>query len=52
LQFLFSAYSVFRVLKIERSASPFDDATPHRITIQASYDNSKEAEDVPSAPWY
>ena len=41
------------VLECKWSDNPYDDDTPHQITIQACKDNTKpETENVPSAPWY
>jgi len=51
-EFLFSAYSAFRVVSVKESTDPMNDKRPHEITIQACADNSDESEDVPSAPWY
>ena len=51
-EFLFSTYSCFRVLECTLSDNPYDEDTPHQITIEACKDNSKEPENVPSAPWY
>ena len=51
-EFLFSAYSVFRVQSVQWSETPERSATPHTITILASPDNSEEPEDVPTAPWH
>ena len=53
-EFLFSAYSTFQVLKYEEPASGdgSDRDDPIKITIAAHHDNSKVAEDVPSAPWH
>ena len=51
-EFLFSAYSTFRVLGVTPSADPANASTPWQITIEAATDNSKNPEDVPSAPWY
>ena len=51
-EFLFSAYSVFRVQSVQWSETPERSSTPHQITILASPDNSEEPEDVPTAPWH
>jgi len=51
-EFLFSAYSVFRVQSVQWSETPERSATPHEITILASPDNAEEPEDVPTAPWH
>ena len=51
-EFLFSAYSVFRVQSVQWSESPERSATPHVITVLASPDNAEEPEDVPTAPWH
>ena len=51
-EFLFSAYSVFRVHSVQWSDSPERCATPHKITLLASPDNAEEPEDVPTAPWH
>eukprot|EP00940_MAST-03C_sp_MAST-3C-sp2_P000913 g913.t1 len=50
-EYLFSAYSAFKVLKVERSADPTDYTTPHKITIEAAFDNSRIPESVPTSPW-
>ena len=51
-EFLFSAYSAFRVKSVRWSDTPERDSTPHEITILASHDNQEEPEDVPTAPWH
>ena len=45
-EFLFSAYSAFRVLEVDTSNSAFA-----KITIEAAHDNKNVSGDVPSAPW-
>ena len=45
-EFLFSAYSAFQVLEVDRS-----DPSVTIITIEACRDNKDVSEDVPSAPW-
>ena len=44
-EFLFPPYSVFCVLRLERS--------PHHLTVelQAAVDNKLEPEELPLAPW-
>ena len=51
-EFLFSAYSAFRVLKIEPSSNPLWSDAPTKITILACVDNKEVPEDVPTAPWH
>ena len=51
LEFLFTAYSVFTVVKTTWSADPTDAATPHKIVIKAAVNNKDEPEDLPLAPW-
>ena len=51
-EFLFSAYSAFRVLKVKESDNPYKETTPHEIFIEACRDNTEVPENVPSAPWY
>jgi len=50
-EYLFSAYSAFKVIKVEVSATPENWMTPHKITLYAAPDNSTISEDVPTAPW-
>jgi len=45
-EFLFSAYSAFRVLEVDKSGQTI------QIVIEAAIDNKAVARDVPSAPWY
>ena len=45
-EFLFSAYSAFKVLSVDRS-----NASLTKITLEAARDNKDVPEDVPSAPW-
>ena len=51
-EFLFSAYSCFKVLECKLSANPTKSDSPHEIIIEACTDNSEEPQNVPSAPWY
>ena len=51
-EFLFSAYSCFKVLECKLSDDPSKHSSPHRITIEACADNREEPKNVPSAPWY
>ena len=51
-EFLFSAYSCFKVLAVKPSPNPKNSETPHEIVIEACVDNSEMPENVPSAPWY
>jgi hypothetical protein len=51
-EFLFSAYSAFRVKSVRWSKTPERNSKPHEITILASHDNQEELEDVPTAPWH
>lgn len=51
-EFLFSAYSAFRVHSVKRSSKPTNMNFPHEITIVACLDNQDEDQDVPSAPWH
>jgi hypothetical protein len=48
-EYLFTAYSVFTVRRVEWSA---DATTLSRIELEAALDNSVEDEDLPLAPWY
>jgi hypothetical protein len=50
-EFLFSAYSAFKVVRVHWSATPQDKAHPHEITLRAEPDNRTVSEDVPIAPW-
>ena len=54
-EYLFSAFSVFRVVKISPSPTPTNPATPHEITIFAETDNTQfpttEDVDLELAPW-
>jgi hypothetical protein len=50
-EYLFQAFSVFTVLEVDWKAAPTTQS-PHQITLMAAQDNSKEAEDLPLAPWY
>ena len=52
VEFLFSAYSVFRVKSVKWSPDPNRISSPHEITIVASHDNAEESEDLPTAPWH
>jgi len=51
-EFLFSAYSAFRVKSVERSDHATSASESHEITLVACNDNQLEDEDVPTAPWY
>ena len=51
-EFLFSAYSAFKVESVEISPTPTRSATPHTITIIACADNKEISTDVPTAPWH
>ena len=51
-EFLFAAYSAFRVESVERTENPTDERTPHVVTLIAAYDNQRVSEDVPTAPWH
>jgi serine/threonine protein kinase len=52
-EYLFSAYSAFRVVSVEPSKEdPTNYTTPHRITIKACIDNKHESEDCPTSPWH
>jgi hypothetical protein len=51
-EYLFSAYSVFYVDKVDISSNPTLYDEPHKITLRAHYDNKRETEDCPSAPWH
>ena len=53
-EFLFSAYSAFKVVEFRPPASGDgrDRNDPFRITLEAHYDNSMAPENVPSAPWH
>ena len=51
-EFLFSAYSVFRVQSVQWSESHEFSASPHKITLLASPGNAVEPEDMPTAPWH
>jgi len=53
-EFLFSAYSAFRVLEYKepQKGNGSDLADPIKVTILAHDDNYKAPEDVPSAPWH
>ncbi len=48
-EYLFTAYSVFTVRRVEWSA---DAARLSCIELEAALDNSVEDEDLPLAPWY
>jgi hypothetical protein len=50
-EFLFSAYSAFRVHSVCRSKHAASAARPHEIVLVACADNSTEDEDVPTCPW-
>eukprot|EP00940_MAST-03C_sp_MAST-3C-sp2_P001689 g1689.t1 len=50
-EYLFSAYSAFKVVKVEESSTPENWTTPHKITLKAAPDNSLIDENVPTAPW-
>eukprot|EP00939_MAST-03C_sp_MAST-3C-sp1_P002964 g2964.t1 len=50
-EYLFSAFSAFRVLKVEKSPRPCRVATPHKITLLAVPDNLSIGGGVPTAPW-
>ena len=49
-EYLFAAFSIFRVVGVSWSPTPQNPATPHEITIRAAHDNSIESEDLPLAP--
>jgi hypothetical protein len=51
-EFLFSAYSAFRVDRVHWSPTPRDKQRPHEITLYALPDNKETSEDLPLAPWY
>ena len=51
-EFLFSAFSAFRVHSVKISEHPTSTSYPHEITLVACADNRTEAENAPSAPWY
>jgi len=50
-EYLFSAYSAFKVIQVIESDDPTDYDTPHEIIIEATYDNARVPESVPTAPW-
>ena len=50
-EFLFSAYSAFRVHSVKRSKHPKSSAEPHEITLVACVDNKIVEENAPTAPW-
>ena len=54
VEFLFSAYSAFEVVRVHWSPTPQDKARPHEITLRAAPDNKDDAnfgEGLPLAPW-
>ena len=51
-EFLFAAWSAFRVKSINWSNNPTRRTSPHEITIVACPDNRDVSEDVPTAPWH
>ena len=51
-EFLFSAFSAFRVHSVKRSSKPTSAARPHEIILVACYDNADELQDAPTAPWH
>ena len=52
-EFLFSAYSAFRVLSVVASSGdPTQTNKPHQIFLEACADNQLVPEDVPTAPWH
>ena len=48
-EYLFAPYSVFTVVSSKWSRKLRD---PHELTISAAYDNKREDESLPLAPWY
>ena len=50
-EYLFCAFSAFRVLEVKRSADATKVSTPHEITLEAVSDNKDISDGVPSAPW-
>eukprot|EP00940_MAST-03C_sp_MAST-3C-sp2_P001690 g1690.t1 len=50
-EYLFSAYSAFKVVKVEESPTPEKWTTPHKIFLKAAPDNKLVDENVPTAPW-
>jgi hypothetical protein len=51
LEYLFAAFSVFSVVDVQWSRTPWNPVTPHLITILAAHDNLQEDEGLPLAPW-
>ena len=51
-EFLFSAFSAFRVHSVKRSPYPTRVSRPHEIILVACYDNADELQDAPTAPWH
>ena len=49
-EYLFVAYSVFTVEKIEVSAGKPD--APHVVYLKSAHDNLDEPHDLPLSPWY
>ena len=48
-EYLFAAYSVFKLVSIEWSAKL---SKPHKFVIRAAVNNKSEDENLPLAPWY
>ena len=51
-EYLYAPYSVFTVRSVRWSASgAADEDDPHVIELDAALDNTREPEDLPTAPW-
>ena len=49
-EYLYAPYSVFTVRSVRWSAAA-DEDDPHVIELDAAIDNTRESEDLPTAPW-
>ena len=49
-EYLFSAYSVFTVMRVAWQANP-TGSNPHVVELKAAIDNKEEPENLPLAPW-
>jgi hypothetical protein len=53
MEFLYSAYSVFKVLRTDFSAQDWSEPDAHyTVVLEAALDNKKHNEDLPLAPWF
>jgi len=53
MEFLYSPYSVFKVLRTDFSAQDWTETNAHyTVVIEAALDNQVHKEDLPLAPWF